>query len=84
MLDPTSLGTIQNLRYPLWVNQHGLGRLQGSRSPSAGGCCALGQAMPVSPPEQTPQQQSLKILHLPGHRIHIGVAVHLPVQQSVV
>ena len=35
-------------------------------------------------PEQTPQQQSLKILCLPGHGIHISVAIHLSVQQSVV
>lgn len=36
-----------------------------------------------SPPEQTPHQQRLKILRLPGHRVNVGVTLRLAVQDAV-
>jgi len=39
---------------------------------------------PPSPPKQPPEQQLLKILRLPGHGIHTGVAVDLALQDVVV
>ena len=36
-----------------------------------------------SPPEQTPHQQRLKILRLPSHRVNVGVALRLAVQDAV-
>lgn len=78
MLVQSLLGDMQNLRYPIWDCKHGLRRLH--RDPRLNHCTFRLKL----PPEQAAQQQSLKILRLPGHRIHIGVTVHLPVQQPVV